>query len=323
MKLSRRELLISGGSLLLASTVPALPALPSVLQGTAFATSWRLVTHEPVGQSALPGEIEAIIRSVDRTMSPFRAESEICRFNRNLTTEWQPMSAETCVVVHEALRIAALTANAFNPTVGPIVGQFGFGPIKSTTTGLPSEIAVQDSKLRKLRPDLSLDLCGIAKGYALDRMAAACKAYGLEEYLFELGGEVVAYGHHPSGRHWQIGIEHPVPGTARLQQAVTLNGKALATSSNTINAYQIGARRYGHIIDPSTGKPANSALASVSVVAATAMTADALATALFAMGPQLGPTLARIAGIEALFLIEESDTLREITTAGFDARILI
>lgn len=320
MEFSRRELLISGGGLLLASTVPAQPASPNVLQGTAFATSWRLVTGERFDKPALRAAIDAVTQSVDQAMSPFRPDSEISHFNQTLTTDWHPVSADTCTVVGEALRVAALTSGSFNPTVGPIVGQFGFGPIRGTATGLSHEIAVRDGMLHKRRPELSIDLCGIAKGYALDRMAAACQAHGLTEFLFELGGEVIANGRHPAGRHWQVGIERP--GTAGLRQVVTLDGMALATSGTAINSYQLGARRYSHIIDPRTAGPADTALESVSVVAATAMTADAMATALFVMGPQQGPAFAQDAGIDALFLVTDGDRLREISTAGMAARIL-
>ena len=322
MTLSRRELFTLGGGLLIASTAPARPASASVLRGSAFGTSWQLVTPEPVGQSVLPAAIDAIIQSVDRAMSPFRPDSQISRFNRFPTTDWQPVSSGLSAVVDEALRVAAMTSGAFNPTVGPIVGRLGFGPIKGTVHGQAWEIALQEGNVRKYRPGLSLDLCGVAKGHALDRMAAACEAHGLVDYLFELGGEVVAKGRHPAGRRWRIGIERPVPGPASLQQAVTLDGMALATSGNTINSYRVGGRLYSHIIDPATGEPADSALVSVSVLANTAMRADALATALFVMGSHKGPAFANEAGIDALFLVEEGDTLRETVTADFSAHAI-
>lgn len=327
MMFTRRDLLISGGGLLLASTVPARPEPAGVLQGTAFSTSWRLVTHQLVKKPVLRASIETIIQSVDKAMSPFRTDSEISQFNRTATTDWQSLSAETCEVAREALRVAAMTSDAFNPTVGPIVGRFGFGPIKGTATGQSRDIAVEGGKLRKRKPDLSIDLCGIAKGYALDCMATACEIHGITDYLFELGGEVIARGRHPAGRDWRVGIEQPLSRTNRLpranhlQRVIVLNDMALATSGTAINSYRIGHKRYSHIIDPHTRQPSESALASVSVVDPTAMTADALATALFVMGPRKGPAFAQQAGIDALFLIADGDRLRERTTAGFAARI--
>jgi thiamine biosynthesis lipoprotein len=177
---------------------------------------------------------------------------------------------------------------------------------------------VADGTVAKARGALSLDLCGIAKGHALDRMVAACRARGMDDVLVELGGEVVARGRHPSGRAWRVGIERPSP-AGGFQHAVALDGAALATSGSAVNGYAYRGRRYSHIIDPATGRPADTRLAGVTVAAPAAMTADALATALYAMGPERGPAFAQESGIEALFIMDDA---AEIATGGFDARIL-
>lgn len=319
MKLSRRDLILSAGGALLASALPSWAAAqPHVLRGPAFGSSWSLVAGGYWDAAAIRSALEAIIASVDGAMSPFRADSELSRFNRAATTDWQPLSAATCAVVEEGLRVAALTGNAFNPTVGPLVGRYGFGPITHGLAGLPEEIVVRDGAARKARPDMSLDLCGIAKGHALDRMVAACREQGMTDFLVELGGEVFASGRHPSGRHWQVGIEKPSP-AGGFQRAVALDGASLATSGNTVNGYAYAGRCYSHIIDPATGRPADTGLASVTVAAETAAKADALATALYAMGPERGPDFAGAAGIEALFVMDDAS---EIATGGFETRIL-
>jgi thiamine biosynthesis lipoprotein len=323
MKISRRDLILSAGGAMLASALPAFAgpsgeAQPRTLRGAAFGASWNLVAAGSWDAEAIRSAFETVIASVDGAMSPFRAGSEVSRFNRAATTDWQEVSAATCMVVEEGLRIAALTGNAFNPTVGPLVGRYGFGPIHDGLSGRAEEITVGEGAIRKQRGVLSVDLCGIAKGYALDRMVAACRAHGMADFLAELGGEVFAAGHHPSGRNWQVGIERPSL-AGGFQRAVALDGASLATSGNAVNGYAYAGRRYSHIIDPATGQPANSALASVTVVAEAAMTADALATALYAMGPQRGPDFARGAGIEAFFLMNDAS---EVATGGFEARIL-
>jgi thiamine biosynthesis lipoprotein len=322
MALSRRELIASGGSVLLVSTLPALGAETLVLDGPAFGSSWRLVAGGTANRDALRSAFEEIIASVDRSMSPFLTDSELSRFNRASTTDWQPLSADLCQVVNEGLRVGTLTSGAFNPTVGPLVGKFGFGPIRDGGLGVAKEIAVRKGAARKARPELSLDLCGIAKGYALDRMAAACVDQGLSDFLLEVGGEVVAKGRHPSGRFWQVAIERPVEGSTAFQRLVVLDGASLATSGDKVNSYLYRGRRYSHIIDPLTGEPVQSALASVTVVASHAVTADALATALFAMGAERGPAFAQDARLEALFVMREGKSTRELATAGFEARIL-
>lgn len=318
--MNRRDLLLLGGGTLLASALPASlfarEAETRLLQGPAFGSSWKLVGAIDGDTAArLTDDIEAIIASVDGSMSPFRADSELTGFNHAPDTDWQPMSAQTCGVVAEGLRIAATTGDAFNPTVGPMVGRYGFGPITGGTAGLPAEISVRDGAIRKDRAALSLDLCGIAKGHALDRMAQACMARGVRDCLIELGGEVFAGGRHPSDRAWQVGIEGP----QGFQHAVALDGVCLATSGIAVNAYTHNGRRYAHIVDPASGRPADSALFSVTVAHACAATADALATALFAMGPDRGADFAAASGIEALFVMRDAT---ETTTGGFEARIL-
>lgn len=318
MRLSRRGFIASAASALFTSALPSRAAPMQRLHGPAFGASWTLVTAGPADRAAIAAAIEKVIASVDEAMSPFRAGSEITRFNRSATTDWRPISAATCTVVEEGLRVAALTEGAFNPTVGPLVGRYGFGPIKGGAAGTPDEIAVAGDAVRKKRAALSLDLCGIAKGYALDRIGAACMALGMTDFLAEVGGETLAVGRHPSGRHWQIGIERPGPDRL-LQRAVMLDSGALATSGSAVNAYVHAGRRYSHIVDPASGDPAGAGLASVTVHDGSAMTADALATGLYAMGAERGPDFARRAGIEALFIM---DDLREIAVGGFEKRIL-
>lgn len=320
MTLSRRDLILSAGCALLASALPARSAGVRVLSGPAFGSSWTLVTADADDEAAIRKTFDGIIASVDGAMSIFRRGSELSRFNRAATTGWQPLSAATRAVLAEGLRVAALTGGAFNPTVGPLVGRYGFGPLREGLAGRPGEIEIGEGAVRKARPELSLDLNGIAKGHALDRLAAACTGLGLEDFLIELGGEVFASGRHPSGRRWQVGIERPAP-EGGFQRAVRLDGVSLATSGNTVNGYGYRGRRYGHIIDPDTGRPSTDGLSCVTVAAESAMTADALATALFAMGPERGPDFAERAGMEALFVLDEGG--REIATGGFEARFLV
>ncbi len=326
MTLSRREAILSAGGLLLASALPAQAAgthvAPSVLQGTGLGSTWTLVTGGRSDVGALRTAFTEAIASVDQTMSPFRPDSELSLFNRTAATDWFPLSDGTCAVLAEGLRMASLTAGAFNPTLGPLVAHYGFSPIKSGRPGAANEVSVRADAARKARADLSLDLCGIAKGFALDRMRAVCIAHGLTDFLIELGGEVFAQGRHPDGRAWRAGIERPVPESGDVQRVVALDGAALATSGDRINGYFYRGRRYGHIIDPLTAEPVDSPLASVTVAAARAMTADALATALFAMGAERGPAFAHETGIEALFILRDGARLREVTTAGFEARII-
>jgi thiamine biosynthesis lipoprotein len=317
MRLTRRNILIGAGSAFLASALPALAAGVRVIGGPAFGTSWRVTLPYSKEEGAIASAIRSIVESVDAAMSPFRADSEVSRFNASGSCDWQALSPETCAVVRQSLAVAALSRGAFDPTVGPIVGRYGFGPISGLSAGSYLNVTVRENTVKKSEPGLTLDLCGIAKGHALDQMVAMLDGLPVTNYLIELGGEVFARGAHPDGRAWQVGIERPVPGPVRLQRVVQLDGRALATSGDAVNGYTIAGRRYSHIIDPRRGEPADNSIASVSVFMPAAAMADALATALMAMGSETGTALAECEEIPALFIVREGGTLREIMTGGF------
>lgn len=314
MSLTRRAFLASAGSTLAVGPLSAASARPAMLEGQAFGTTWRIVAGS-LNEREVRAGFGEILSSVDASMSPFRPDGELSRFNACGSTDWRSLTRDTCLVVTEALRVAEMTGGAFNPTMGPVVGRYGFGPIVAGLVGKPEEIVVQGNEVRKLRPELSLDLCGIAKGFALDRLWDHCRYLGITDYVIELGGEVVANGRHPSGRRWQVGVEDPVH--AEYKHAIMLEGQALATSGSRINGYSWQGRGYSHIIDPSTELPVSGHLASVTVAAPRAMEADALATALFSLGETRGPAWAQSSGTEALFIFTDG---RELATSGFETR---
>lgn len=322
MRTTRRSLLLGAGATLLLPRAAAAEAETAVIEGPAFGASWRVVLPAGADRDAAGAALRAIVKDVDAAMSPFRAGSEVGRFNAGDDTGWVAVPAPVRAVVAEALRVARLTGGAFDPTVGPLVGRWGFGPITRVAEGDHRDIEISPAGLRKADAALSLDLCGIAKGHALDRMAAALDGLDVPDWLVELGGEVRGRGRHPSGRAWHVGIERPLPGDFAFQCVVDPGGLALATSGDRVNGFDIGGRRHAHIIDPARRRPATGALASVSVLAPRGDTADALATALFALGAEAGPDFAALEAIPALFLLREGGGIRELATGGFDARIV-
>lgn len=322
MRLTRRGLMLGAGATLLSHGHGLAAAGTVITEGPAFGASWRAVLPPGADARAAGAALQDVVAAVDGAMSPFRADSQIGRFNACDDTGWVAIAPPTRAVVAEALRVARLTGGAFDPTVGPLVGRYGFGPITRGADGDHRDISIGDTTMRKADPRLTLDLCGIAKGHALDRMAGALGAMGLSDFLIELGGEILGRGRHPSGRRWHAGIERPLPGDLTFQRVVDLGGLALATSGDRVNSYMAGGKRHGHVIDPAHRRPAAGPLASVSVFSPRAVTADALATALFAMGPEAGADFARQEAIAALFLLRDGDGIREIATGGFDAHIL-
>lgn len=289
--------------------------------GLSFGSSWRISVGETADFSVLRPMVEAVIAEVDRQMSPYKASSDLSAFNAARGVNWQPMPRAFCHVAGQALRIAQLTDGAFDPTVGPIVSRFGFGPIKGGA-GHFTSINARASSLRKTAPEVTLDLCGIAKGFALDQIAKTVQRAGVRDALIEVGGEVKALGSHPDGRRWGVAIADPTSVDFKAYRIVSLDGHALATSGHAANG-MTGRIATSHVINPKQSQPASGALLSVSVLAETALEADALATAFCAAGPTGGMALARRLAVAALFIVDTPDGVMDVMTGRFAQHVLI
>jgi len=324
---SRRDVLALAAGTLACAALPARAQAPALLrgaratqslEGAAFGTTWRITLPADARTEGLHRRIADRLAGIDRLMSPWRADSEISRFNA-APAGAHPVSAETARVADAALGVADSSGGAFDPSVGPLVARWGFGPIAGQA-GSWRGLSAGERTVSKEADGLTLDLCGIAKGWALDRMADLIEEAGHANVLADLGGELLARGRHPSGRPWQVGVEDPQADAIGLRGVLALDRAAVATSGWRFNGYVLGERRYSHIIDPVSHAPVAGRLAAVSVVAATAMEADAWATALMASGAA-GPDRARAQGLPALFLFAEGAGLRRVTTRGIDAML--
>ena len=171
------------------------------------------------------------------------------------------------------------------------------------------------SSIRKTQADLQLDLTAIAKGFAVDQLAQAVAEYGYINYLVEIGGELRVSGTNANGEPWQIGIEHPGDGDGIGGLALSSGG--VATSGDYRNAFQFNGVRYSHIIDPRTGYPVTHTLASVTVVAKTAMLADAWATALMVLGPAEGLQVAERHDLASYFILRDGQEFDVLISSAY------
>ncbi|MDJ0826689.1 MAG: FAD:protein FMN transferase [Rhodobacter sp.] len=313
---TRRFLLQSAAAAGLGLALPLRVWGLASLGGHAFGSYWRVVAADEAALAGVADLVDAIVAETDAAMSPYRAKSELTRINRNSSTDWLPLSRGLNQVLRGAVAVATASGGAFDPTVGPIVGRYGFGPIRGLRVGDVGDLDLRGGTLRKGKPGLTLDLCGIAKGWALDRIVTALQGRGATGFLVELGGEVAARGRHPAGRPWRIAVD----GTDR---AVELTDRAVATSGDGVQAYGVGTNRYGHIIDPQRGLPATGDLASVSVIATEAMVADGWATALFALGTDAALGMAETQGLDTVLVVRDGAGYRILTTGGADRRLLM
>ena len=313
---SRRAFLTGLGAALAAPSL-ARAAASDHLSGAAFGTRWSITGPEGAGLERLRPKIDALFAEIDRDMSPWRADSAISRFNASQSGS--PASSEMIRVTQSALRLARESEGAFDPTVGPLVARWGFGPIERGAAPDWRKLTVGTGRLTKGQADLTLDLCGIAKGRALDRAWQLARDHGVSNLLLDLGGELRALGRHPEGRDWQVAVEPPAPGQPVPAILHLPEGMAVATSGLGAQSYMLNGRVWGHIMNPASARPVEGNLRSVTVLAHDAMTADGWATALFAAGDAAGPALARTHDIAALFLFEGASSLRQLRTGGIGA----
>ncbi len=282
--------------------------------------------------------IDGILDEINRSMSTYLEDSELSRINRNPSTEWIAVSGDLWAVLKEADRISRLSQGAFDITIGPLVNLWGFGPRENSGDIIPDETKIKqvlestgfrkiefhpdERKIRKQLASVYMDLSAIAKGYAVDRIAVYLDSQGFENYMIEIGGEIRVRGRPTVDRGWRVGIEKPVAGRRAIQEILEIEDLGMATSGDYRNFIEVDGIRYSHTIDPLSGRPVRHELASVTVLHAAAMTADALATALNVLGPEAGARLASKENIPAYFIVRMDSGYREIYTHDFQKYVL-
>lgn len=286
----------------------------------------------PPNIQAVQQRIDARLAEINRQMSTYDKSSELSKFNRLNNTDWFGVSSETAEVVAAALEIAKRTSGSFDPTVGPLVNLWGFGPDKAkptpptkekidaalATTGYKRvQVRHDPPAVRKELADIYLDLSGIAKGYASDQVSELLAELGYQNSMVEIGGEVRTRGQKTDGASWRIGIEKPDDTGRPVQLAVSLDDAGMATSGDYRNFFEHNGVRYSHTIDPTTGQPVKHQLAAVSVIADSSMEADALATAMMVMGDERGYDWCEQQQIAALFLVRKKGIVVERKTTKF------
>ena len=335
MRSLRRDLLVIAASLLAVACDRGGTTLE--LTGATMGTSYAVALSNPPGDTdlaTLETEIGARLDSISSRMSTYEPESELSRFNARHSTDWLAVSAELCLAIRDALAISDATMGAFDITVGPLVDLWGFGPSGTRTTRpAEAEIALAMSSvgyekvetdcnspaLRKLAPQLRIDMSAYAKGLAVDQLAELLDRRDLSDYLVEIGGEVRARGTNSRGQRWRVAIEQPAVNERKVQRVLSVTDKAVATSGDYRNFFIVDGRRYSHTIDPRTGVPVDHELAAVTVVADRTAQADALATALLVLGPEHGHQFAVDNDIAALFLVRSNGDIAALESGAFAA----
>jgi thiamine biosynthesis lipoprotein len=319
---------------------PAPEAEQLSLSGPTMGTIYTVKVVAPphgLDAAALKATIDEVLARVDASMSGYRADSEVSRFNASSSTEWWSVSLDLEHVVKTAIDVSASSGGAFDITVGPLVDAWGFGA-SGEPTQLPDEPSLAELKQRvgathlqtRVRPPalrkdiatLTIDLNGIAPGYAVDLLADRLLALGATRFMIDIGGEVRAHGRNARNEPWHIAIERPDAPDAEPYGVLQLDGLSVSTSGEYRSFYVRDGKRYSHTIDPRTGRPVDHTLASVVVIGPSCMLTDAWATAFNVLGTEQGLALANRLSMAVMFIEWQNGQLGSRATPSFGSHLV-
>jgi len=282
-------------------------------------------------ENVLEQAVARVLEIEDR-MSAFKQDSDISQISKNAGLGYQRIHKDTFRLIQKAVEFGKLSNGAFDITIRPLVELWG---INKKGSFVPSDTEIQetlplvnyqDIQLNRRSRSVSLknsgqafDLGGIAKGYAADEVRRILRKNGIRSAMINLGGNVMAIGKRPDGKPWQIGIQNPLEPTGQFLGVLSIANKTIVTSGCNERFFIKDGIRYHHILDPRTGRPAQSSLLSVTAVCTCSTDADALTTALFILGPEKGMPLLRKMQAEAIFVFEDlSVTVSQGLTKNFE-----
>ena len=295
--------------------------------GHSMGTSWsvRLAVAPSLDCSRLQQGLQRQLDAVVAEMSHWEDDSDLGRFNRAAPGSWHVLPPAFFDVLSFAMEVSRDSGGACDPCAGALVSLWGFGPhgryaqddfappSPHAVAAALAQLAAQRVQLeregrRALQPGgVQLDLSAVAKGYGVDRLAYYLTSQGIADFLVEVGGELRGAGVKPDGQPWWVSLEQ-VEGEAEQDQLVlALHGLAVATSGDYRRYFEHDGVRYAHTIDPRSGMPVKHGLASVTVVHAHCMAADAWSTALTVLGSEQGLALANRLGLAARFVERHAD----------------
>lgn len=298
-------------------------------QGKVFGTFYNITYQQPQGKDLNDSIIKAF-QVFDASLSTFNPNSTISKINRNESNLSDRFFDKMYI---EAQKVSVLTNGAFDITVAPLVNAWGFGfkkeefPSSITIDSILQyvgyqKISLENGFLQKQDMRTQIDASAIAKGLSVDIIANLLAENGCENFLVDIGGEIVSKGKNPKGKKWSIGINTPtesVTQTGEVQSIIYANNISIATSGNYRQFYYKEGKKYAHTIDPKTGFPVQHQLLSATIVAPSCMTADAFATACMVMGVEKSLALCdSITEIEGFFIYSAGDSLQTTYSKGFE-----
>ncbi|HSW11428.1 MAG TPA: FAD:protein FMN transferase [Solimonas sp.] len=302
------------------------------MKGRTMGTTWSVcVMAREEDLSWLGSGVQQELDRVVAQMSHWEPDSDLGRYNAASTGTWHRLPAGFLEVLEAALEHAQASDGAFDPSIGPLVDAWGFGPAERREMPPSAQeieaargrvdwrrLQLDEAGTRLLQPGgLQLDFSSIAKGHAVDQVARYLGRAGIDHWLVEVGGELRGQGCKADGQPWWVELERVGPQLPRT--VVALHGLSVATSGDYRRHFEWNGRRYAHTLDPRSGWPVTHALASVTVLHPECMQADALATVLGVLAPDEAFDFATQRNFAAQFVLRTAEGLEERLTPAFEA----
>ncbi|MCR5423572.1 MAG: FAD:protein FMN transferase [Bacteroidales bacterium] len=310
---------------------------PVRLSGEAQGTTYSIIYYDRQQRNLQP-QIDSLLTAFDLSASLWVDSSLLRRINNG---DCDQLDTTLDILLRHSIDMNRYTGGAFDCTVGKLVRCYGFGFDKRgdldehTLDSLRQYVGTDkislDSSSRRItkHPGVEIDFNAIAQGYSVDLIADLLERKGIHDYLVDVGGEVIARGHKPDGRLWTVGIERPAANkysAPEVETSIELQDLSVVTSGSYRKYYEKGGVKYSHTIDPTTGRPVQHSLLSVSVVDSYAWRADALATAFMVMGLEKSlrfiddhPDDPQVQSV--FFIYDDNGELRTFATHAFEKLI--
>lgn len=318
------------------------------LKGETMGTTYSVKYLDSLNRN-LKAEIDQLLIEVNDEVSTYEPESYISRFNKcekeiqylNLLDKSENLPLHFKANLEKAEEVHANSYGFFDPTVMPVVNYWGFGYTEKRPVLDIDRIKVDSLMqyvgfkkishrssedgwlyLQKEKSGVQLDFSALAKGYGVDAVALLLEKRGIKNYFVEIGGELRVKGKNPQNDWWTVGISRPLTDAAvqDIQSTIKLQNRAMATSGNYRNFYEVDGVKYAHTINAKTGLPEKNTLLSATLLAKDCMTADAYATACMTMGLEKGMEMVNnLPGVDAYFLF--SDEAGKIQSKSTDASL--
>ena len=301
------------------------------IQGDALGTTYKVIVQSEYNSSVIKQSIDSIFEVVNNSMSTYRTSSIISRVNRSQN----PVEVDShfIEVFKKSQEIWKLSNGYFDPTAGSIVNLYGMGPNTNVQSinrykidsvmqyvGLDKVYLDQQNRIVKAKGGVYIDFNAIAKGYSVDLIKDLLMQINSENFLIEVGGELITMGKNEKNKKWKVAIQNPIDLSSYYSE-ISLDGMSLATSGN-YRKFRIDSQtgaRYAHIVNPINGESMTNNILSASVVSSSCIEADAWATTLMLMDPiEATKIINNIADIEVLILTAIDDQITPIKSDGWD-----